>query len=419
MTSDPTRGQNLAIVKTLTYLMFAMFAMTTDSVGVIIPEVIRTLRLSLTAAGTFQYATMAGIAVAGLLLGSLADRFGRRRTIVTGLALFASACLLLAAGNTLWWFAVLLALSGLAIGIFKTGALALIGDISTSTREHTSIMNAAEGFFGLGAIAGPALLTQLLTAGLSWKWLYAIAGAMCAILVVLASLVRYPETPRRTASAAAAAGGSVAALRNPYVVAFSAGAFLYVAVEAAIYVWMPTLLAHYTGPAAPVAAYSLSIFFLLRAAGRFLGAWVLRQAPWQLVLMLFSGGILACFAATVIGGVPWAVFVLPLSGLFMSVMYPTINSKGISCAHKGDHGAAAGIILFFTCVSAVVSPLMIAAAGDAFGDIIYGYWLASGFAALLFCGSILNWALNPTRAVLAQRDMTEYVSARPPARTTV
>ena len=113
--------------------MFAMFAMTTDSVGIIIPEVIRTFQLSLTAAGTFQYATMTGIALAGLLLGSLADRFGRRRTIVIGLTLFAAACFLLAAGNTFSFFAVLLGVSGLAIGIFKTGALALIGDISTST----------------------------------------------------------------------------------------------------------------------------------------------------------------------------------------------------------------------------------------------------------------------------------------------
>ncbi len=112
-----------------------------------------------------------------------------------------------------------------------------------------------------------------------------------------------------------------------------------------------------------------------------------------------------------IGGVAWGVFLLPLSGLFMSVMYPTINSKGISCAHKGDHGAAAGVILFFTCVSAVVAPLMIGAAGDAFGDIIYGYWVASGFAVLLFGGSVLNWALNPTRAVLDERDLTEYSPA--------
>jgi fucose permease len=407
MTNDRVGGQNLAIVKTLTYLMFAMFAMTTDSVGVIIPEVIRTLGLSLTAAGTFQYATMTGIAVAGLLLGSLADRFGRRQTIIAGLVLFAAACVLLAAGNTLWWFAVLLALSGLAIGIFKTGALALIGDISRSTAEHTAIMNAAEGFFAVGAIVGPALLTRLLASGLSWKWLYVIAGGMCAVLVVLASLVRYPERPRRAPGTSA--GGTRAALRNPYVLAFSAGAFLYVAVEAAIYVWMPTLLARYTGDAAALAAYSLSIFFLLRAAGRFLGAWMLRQARWQLVLMLFSGGILACFLFTMIGGVAWGVFLLPLSGLFMSVMYPTINSKGISCAPKGDHGAAAGVILFFTCVSAVVAPLTIGVAGDAFGDIIYGYWVASGFAVLLFGGSVLNWVLNPTRSVLEKRDLAEYV----------
>lgn len=407
MTNDRVRDQNLALVKTLTYLMFAMFAMTTDSVGVIIPELIRTLRLSLTAAGTFQYATMTGIAVAGLFLGSLADRFGRRRTVIVGLGLFAAACFLIPAGNTLRFFAVLLALSGLAIGIFKTGALALIGDVSRSTAEHTSIMNTLEGFFGVGAIVGPALLTRLLAAGLSWKWLYVIAGGLCVILVVLALLVRYPETPRRAAHGSLS--GTGAALRNPYVLAFSAGAFLYVAVEAAIYVWMPTLLARYTGSAAALAAYSLSVFFLLRAAGRFLGAWMLRQAGWQLVLMVFSGGILACFAFTVIGGVTWGVFLLPLSGLFMSVMYPTINSKGISCVPRGDHGAAAGVILFFTCVAAVAAPLMLGAAGDAFGDIIYGYWLASGFAVLLFCGSILNWALNPTRAVLEQHDMTEYV----------
>ena len=408
--TDRVPRHNRATIKALTYLMFAMFAMTTDSVGVIIPEVIRTLRLSLTAAGTFQYATMTGIAVAGLLLGSLADRFGRRRTIVAGLVLFATACVLLSAGNTLWFFAIVLALSGLAIGIFKTGALALIGDISTSPAEHTSIMNTAEGFFGAGAIAGPALLTRLLAAGFSWKWLYLIAGALCAVLIVLALGIRDPDTPLTTKRGSARGTGD--ALRNRYVLAFSAGAFLYVAVEAAIYVWMPTLLARYTGRGAAVAAYSLSIFFLLRAAGRFLGAWVLQRVRWQLVLMLFSGCILACFAFTVIGGVGWGAFLLPLSGVFMSVMYPTINSKGISCAHKGDHGAAAGVILFFTCVSAVLAPLMLGAMGDAFGDIIYGYWLATGFAGLLFGAAVLNWLWNPTRALLEERDTMEYAPQR-------
>ena len=399
-------GRNLTVVKTLTYLMFAMFAMTTDSVGIIIPEVIRTFGLSLTAAGTFQYATMAGIAVAALLLGQLADRFGRRPTIVIGLVLFASACFLLAAGERFMTFAVLLGLSGVAIGVFKTGALALIGDISTSTAQHTAIMNTAEGFFGVGAIIGPAILTRLLDAGLPWQRLYLIAGFMCVILIVLALLVRYPAAPQPAGGQALRGTGR--ALRNPYVLTFSAGAFLYVGVEAAIYVWMPTWFQGYSGSATTFAAYSISIFFLLRAAGRFLGAWLLGRVRWQAALALFSGGILICFAISIAAGLEWAVYLLPLSGMFMSVIYPTLNSKGISCLPKSEHGAGAGVILFFTCVSAVIAPLAIGAVGDAFGHIVYGFWLATGFAVVLFAGAVMNWLVDPTQRVLDQFEATEY-----------
>ena len=395
-----------AAVKAMTYAMFAMFAMTTDSVGVIIPEVIRTFRLSLTAGGTFQYATMGGIAIAALALGTLADRIGRRAAIVAGLTLFAAACFLITAGGSFAFFAVLLAVSGLAIGIFKTGALALIGDLSSSTREHTSIMNMLEGFFGVGAIVGPAVLARLLGAGLPWTRLYLLAGSLCVVLIAVASLVRFPKPAR---SASHDAGHGIAeTMSNPYVLAFSAGAFLYVGVEAAIYVWMPTLLAGYTGSAMMLATYSVSAFFLLRAAGRFLGAWILNRFQWQPVLALFSGCILLCFVLAVTGGVPWAVYTLPLSGIFMSIMYPTINSKGISCLPKSRHGAGAGVILFFTCVSAVLSPLAIGAVGDAFGRIAYGFWLATGFAALLFAGLALNWVADPTQTVLERLDLSEY-----------
>src|SRR5512140_177313 len=160
-----TTKSNLAAIKALTFLMFMMFAMTTDSVGVIIPEIIKQFGLSMTAAGAFQYATMGGIALAGFFLGFLADRLGRKTTIIIGLAAFAADAYLFAAGRTFAFFLVLLAISGLSIGVFKTGALALIGDIVQSTKEHTSIMNTVEGFFGIGSILGPALLARLLAQG--------------------------------------------------------------------------------------------------------------------------------------------------------------------------------------------------------------------------------------------------------------
>ena len=92
----------------------------------------------------------------------------------------------------------------------------------------------------------------------------------------------------------------------------------------------------------------------------------------------------------------------------MSVIYPTINSKGISCLPKSEHGAAAGVILFLTCASAVIAPLAMGAISDAMGHARYGFALATGFAGLLFVGLLLNWWFNPMHAVLEQLDHTEY-----------
>jgi fucose permease len=393
-------GSSHALIKGLTFLMFMMFAMTTDSVGVIIPEVIREFRLSLTAAGAFHYATMSAIALAGILLGHLADRFGAKRTIILGLGLFALSSSLFLVGSSFAFFLTLLTVSGVAIGIFKTAALALIGDISDSTREHTSTMNAVEGFFGVGAIVGPALVTWLLGRGLRWQWLYGVAALLCLLLIATALLVRYPRTARAS-SEPIDLRRTAGMLRDRYALSFSLAAFLYVAVECAVYVWMPTLLADYRGGAAWLSAYALSIFFVLRAGGRFLGSLLLARLEWSAVCALNSLAILACFAGSVLGGVDLAVVLLPLSGLFMSVLYPTINSKGISCFPRAQHGAVAGIILFFSCGAAALGPLAMGAISDAFGHARYGFVLATVFAALLHVGLLFNWLHRPADARLA------------------
>lgn len=405
--STAHKPDNLFTIRALTYLMFMMFAMTTDSVGIIIPEVIRTLHLSMTAAGAFHYANMSAIAVAGISLGYIADSFGRKKTIVFGLVLFAANAYLFAAANSYGVFLVLLVVSGASIGIFKTGALALIGDISHSTVEHTSTMNMVEGFFGVGAIIGPAIIGQLILVGVSWKWLYVIAGSLCVLLIITASLLRYPTTMKRSAEPVSIMR-TAQLMRNRYALGFSSACFLYVAVECAVYVWLPSYLREHHPSSAFMTAYVVSIFFVLRAGGRFLGAWVIARWNWALVLGAFSGAILACFVGGLLAGPNAMVYLLALSGLFMSVIYPTLNSKGISCFPKEEHGAVSGVLLFFTCAGAAIGPLAMAAVSDSFGDLRAGFILATAFAAILFLGLLLNWIVNPTREILQRSDKTEY-----------
>ena len=409
---DELRNQRL--VRWLVCLMFFTFAMTTDAVGSVIPEVIEQFLLSLTAASAFQYATMAGIAAGALLLGFLADRLGPKPTIIIGLTLYGASSLVFAVSNEFFAFVALLGVAGLGISIFKIGALALIGDISTSTASHTRVMNTVEGFFALGAIAGPAIVVTLIASGVSWKWLYVIAAGICVALVIIASRVHYPPSKRQTGQVSARE--MLIVMRDRAALGFSFLIVMYVAAEVAIYVWMPTLLQDYAGSVSWLPAYALTIFFVLRAIGRFVGAWFLGRLPWGATLALFGLAIFLCFGGSLVLGIESAAWLLPLSGLFMSILYPTLNSKGISCFPKSQHGAAAGVILFFTAAAAALGPLAMGAVSDAYGSPRAGFVLATAFAFLLFAGLVANWLLDPARARLEHADRDDYDSPLPAVR---
>jgi fucose permease len=403
----PDLKDNHNTIKWLTYLMFMMFAMTTDAVGEIIPEVMEQFDLSMTAAGLLHYCPMTAIALAGIFLGFLADKIGRKRTIILGLFLFVTNSYLFLAGNTFGFFLMLLIVSGFAIGIFKTGALALIGDISSSTKQHTSTMNAVEGFFGVGAIVGPFLVSYFLAKGVEWKWLYIVAATLCIMLIAMALFVKYPET-KKSSEEPINIRSTLKMVKNPYALGFSVAIFLYVAVEAGIYVWMPTLIADYNGNLVLIATYSLSIFFILRALGRFMGIWMMARFNWSVVLVIFSALILLCYLGSFINATA-TVVLLPLSGLFMSVIYPTINSKGISCFPKANHGAVAGILLFFTAAGAALGPLSMGVVSDLFGsNPKIGFMLATIFAFLLFISALYNQVSKPVEKQLNALDNSEY-----------
>ncbi len=376
----------------LAWLMFLVTAMTTNVVGVLIPEVARAHGLNLTQAGGLQYATMTGIALAGLFLGGMADRRGHRTTVLVGLALFAVASVLIAFNRALAPLLVLLFVSGLAIGVFKTGAIALIGDLARTPAQHVREMNLVEGFFALGAIAGPPIVARLLAEGLPWTALYGLAGALTLALLLLALVIRFPVARPSVAPERAGMIATLEIARDRRALGYGVCIFLYVGVETAVYVWMPALLAAEGVKTLLPGAWALSTFFILRAIGRFAGAWTLERLGWARTLAACGVAVLACFAGALAGGRQAAATLLPLSGLFMSVLYPTLNSRAISGFPAERHGAAAGFILFVTCLSAVLSPLAIGAASDAFGGPRAGFVLATGMALALAGALVFNAA---------------------------
>ncbi len=410
-THKTDKPYNRGFIMALTSAMFFMFAMTTDAVGEIIKIAKMDMGLTNIQASAFHWATMISIAASGIFLGFLADKLGRKTTIILGLSLYGIASAMFFLGQDFYLYLTLLFISGAAIGIFKTAALALIGDISHSTTQHTRTMNMLEGFFGLGAIVGPLLVVFFHSRGVSWTYLYLIAAGLCAVMVLAAFTSQYPPTAH-AADEPINMRRTFGMLKNKYALGFSMAAAMYVSSEVAIFVWLPSFLEGYEGTEIAMwfAAYAVMIFFVLRAAGRFMGMWVLKHVSWTIVIALFSGIIFLCFLLSTIFGKNAAVFLLPLSGLFMSMIYPTINSKGISCFPKYEHGAIAGLILFFTAAGAAIGPLLMAFAADIFGggDMRVGFMLATGFAGMLFVFALYNWKVDPAGKILSQADDTQY-----------
>ena len=401
------------LVASLTYMMFFMFAMTTDAVGEIIRISKGVMGLSNVQASAFHWATMVAIAASGVGLGFLADKFGRKRTIIMGLTAYGVSSALFIIGQSFNLYLALLFISGLAIGVFLSAALAVLGAIAKSSVDHTAKLYEVVGFFGLGAIVGPMLVVWLTSRGLSWAWLYVVAACLCLLMIIVAMFTKYPAPKlNKDGENRSSFGHTISLISSRYVLSFSIAIMLYVACEVSIFVWLPTFLEGFSGSphANFVAAYAVMIFFILRAAGRFLGSFILGVFDWKLVVFTFSGAIFLCFIGSVYFGIAAAIFLLPASGLFMSVIYPTLNSKGISCYPKSDHGAVAGLILFFTAVSAAFAPLIMAVVSDIFGggDMTAGFIFATVLAGLLFAMATWNWLTNPASTALASADQSEY-----------
>ncbi|WP_233416293.1 MFS transporter [Streptomyces sp. N35] len=138
-----------------------------------------------------------------LIGGRLADRIGRRRTIVAGLTGCAAAQLGLAAAGSLAAAVCCAVLLGLVFEIYEPPSQAMIADV-VAPSEHVrayGLLNAALALAGMGA--------GLMAAGLGrWdlRWLFVADALTCALCALTVHLV----LPADHRGAGAAGGGGVA-----------------------------------------------------------------------------------------------------------------------------------------------------------------------------------------------------------------
>jgi len=168
------------------------------------PDLVRHMGVTRAQIGPLLSASLVGVLIGAILIGSLGDRYGRKRLIVGACATYGIFSLIAAQAESLNALIGLRFLIGLGLGGVLPNALALAGEIAPPGREATGTALVGIGITLGGVLAG-AVAAALLPA-YGWPSLFLVGGVM-PLAIALLLQIGLPESPAFLAQRAAGQGG--------------------------------------------------------------------------------------------------------------------------------------------------------------------------------------------------------------------
>jgi AAHS family 4-hydroxybenzoate transporter-like MFS transporter len=162
-------------------------------IGYVAPSLAREMHLGPSALSRIFAVSLIGLMLGALTFGPIADRFGRRRVIVTCTLVFGLFTLATAFANSAASLTLLRFLAGLGFGGVMPNAIALIAEYAPQRRRGTMITIMFCGFPIGATIVGFAAVPILPAFG--WRGVFGLAGVMPLLLVPVLALL-LPESIR-------------------------------------------------------------------------------------------------------------------------------------------------------------------------------------------------------------------------------
>jgi len=327
-------------------------------IGPALPDLAANTGSAVEALGAVLTALFAGALTAQLAVGFLNDRFGQRPTLGAGMFMLGVGALGLALSRSLPLTLASAAVAGLGHGTLVVTLHVLVAQLFPT--RSVSALNLINVFFGIGAVAGPAL------AGLTLRlWdtalptFYVATGLVLPQLLLLPFLAVVRAEPAAAAQPAAVARDS-AMYRSPLLWSLGALLLMYVGMEAGIGGWMMRYLNLSAGLPDTSAALLTAGYWLALTVGRAIGAAVgSRLTPAALLarclIGVLAGGVILSFST---GNLALSSLALALLGVSFGPVFPTTLAIA-SGLFPQTPGAATSLIVALGNVGGLVLPWML------------------------------------------------------------
>ncbi|UFR06869.1 MFS transporter [Streptomyces sp. Go40/10] len=237
---------NRAVLLTVTCLGPCMVLLDNTIVGTALPDMQHRLHTQLTG---LQWIVDAYVLLVAMLLlsgGVYADRFGRKRVYLTGVAVFTTASLLCGLAPSLGWLLVGRVLQGIGAAALSPASLALLAAAYPAPQERIKAIGLWAGFSGIGLAAGP-VAGGVLTDVFGWPAIFLVNLPIGVVLVVVG--LRNLEESRNPSAPAIDSPGTVLSV-------LGVGALTYGLIESGARGWTsPVILGCFTAAVILLAAF--------------------------------------------------------------------------------------------------------------------------------------------------------------------
>ncbi len=392
----------------LVFLTFFVISLVTNIFGPIVPDIISSFHVSLTAAGFLAFAFFIAYGVMSIPAGFLVERFTEKPVMILAFLVATVGSLSFALVPTYRVAVVSLFAIGAGMAVLQVAVNPLLR--VSGGEEHYAFNSAlAQVVFGAASFLSPqiysylvlhlknpsptphavlSVLGKLTPADLPWASMYWIFAVFTMLMVVVLLLSKFPSVQHTDEERAGSWKMYTVLARKKVVWLYFLAMFAYVGCEQGTADWISNFLRQYHGcNPHTTGATAVSWFWGLLTAGCLVGMLLLKIFDSRNVLIGAGIGAIACLTAALFGPAKVSVIALPAIGLFASVMWPIVVSLALNSVAE-YHGSFSGI-LSTAIIGGAIVPVIIGRIGDyaglrngmAFLYVTFGFILSVGFWA--------------------------------------
>jgi len=369
------KKNNLLVV--LIMLVFFVISFLTNILGALNQKVSVSFTLTETLAGLLPFAFFIAYGVMSIPFGFLVEKFGEKRIMIVAFAMAFAGSLVFAVFPVFNVFIVSLFTIGAGMAALQVVINPLLR-VSGGEANYAFYSVMGQLVFGLASFISPqmysyfvinidkgnvtkpfiGLMSSLVPENMSWVSVYWAFAAIAVVMGIIIFMVRFPKVELQDDEKVGSKESFLELIKNKYVILYFLGIFMYVGSEQGISYWLSKFLKIYHNIDPDLAgADAVSYFWGLMTVGGMLGLVLMKLYDSKQVLRWFTILAIICVAAGLFGSTGMALWALPISGFFLSVMYPTVVSLGLNSVSK-HHGSFAGILMTGIAGGAIVQILI-------------------------------------------------------------